>query len=294
MGLSFCIVDVFSVGRYTGNQLAVFRNAGGLKGEQMQAIAREMNFSETTFILSERERHGGYDVRIFTPKEELPFAGHPTLGTAFVILEEILRSHAKELALNLKVGRIPVRAEYQRGRLKLLWMKQKAPEFLPGVDADEVCSLLGVAERDLDRRFPIEQVSTGVPFLIVPLGSRKAVKSCRVSVEKYDDLTKRIPSKGVLVFCQEPYDRRNDINARMFAPYYGVAEDPATGSANGCLAAYLVKHRYFARPRATVRVEQGYEIGRPSLLFLKSAERDGSIDVSVGGEVAMVAKGEFL
>jgi trans-2,3-dihydro-3-hydroxyanthranilate isomerase len=114
-------------------------------------------------------------------------------------------------------------------------------------------------------------------------------------MEKYESLTSGISSKGILVFCREPYDRqKNDLNVRMFAPYYGVTEDPATGSANGCLAAYLVKHRYFGKPEVDVRVEQGYEIGRPSLLYLRSSESKGSIDVRVGGRVIPIAKGELV
>lgn len=294
MPFRFYIVDVFGVGKYTGNQLAVFRNARGLRDREMQSIAREMNFSETTFVLSDKERQGGFDVRIFTPKEELPFAGHPTLGTAYVILQEIVRSPVRELALNLKVGKIPVTAVYRAGKPDILWMRQKAPEFGAVVGPERVCPVLGLREEDFDGRFPVEEVSTGVPFLIVPLKSREAVKRCRVSADEYEGLTKSISSKGVLVFCAEPYDRQNDLNARMFAPYYGVTEDPATGSANGCLAAYLVRHRFLGTSHVSARVEQGYEIGRPSLLHLRSAESHGAIEVSVGGKTAMVATGEFL
>ncbi len=292
--MRFYLVDVFGESKYTGNQLAVFRDARSLSSKEMQAIAREMNFSETTFILSDREKHGGFEARIFTPREELPFAGHPTLGTAFVIMEEILKKKVNGLTLKLKVGRIPVTATYRGKKLDLLWMKQKRPVFGREVDAGRVASALGIAKADIDGRFPVEEVSTGLSFVIVPLRSRVAVKQCRVDLEKYDGLMKSSESKGVFVFCREPYDRRNDLNARMFAPDVGVMEDPATGSANGCLAGYLVKHRYLGKSDVHVRVEQGYEIGRPSLLHLRSSERKGVIDVNVGGKTIMVARGEFV
>ncbi|HYB45052.1 MAG TPA: PhzF family phenazine biosynthesis protein [Nitrososphaerales archaeon] len=292
--MRFYIVDVFGETRYTGNQLAVFRNARPLNGARMQAIAKEMNFSETTFILSDRERRGGFDVRIFTPNEELPFAGHPTLGTAFVIMREVLRKPVETVALNLKVGKIPVTAAYLRGKLDLLWMRQKAPTFGAAVNPRKVAAALGLSEEEIDSRFPVEEVSTGLSFVIVPIRSRRVVKRCRVDLEKYGELMRDTSSTGIFVFCPEPYDGRNDFNARMFAPGAGVMEDPATGSANGCFAAYLVKHRYKGKPDVGVRVEQGYEIGRPSLLYLKAREREGAIEVNVGGRATMVAKGEFV
>jgi trans-2,3-dihydro-3-hydroxyanthranilate isomerase len=291
--MRFYIVDVFGESKYSGNQLAVFRNARPLSRTRMQAVAREMNFSETTFVRSDKARDGGFDVRIFTPNEELPFAGHPTLGTAYVIMQEILKKRVNGVSLNLKVGKIPVTAVHRGKKLDLLWMKQKQPTFGSEVNAGKVVSTLGLDEAELDARFPVEEVSTGVSFIICPLRSRESVERCRVNVEKYQELMKDTESKGILVFCPGPYDRRNDFHVRMFAPGVGVLEDPATGSANGCLAAYLVKHRYLGKREVNARVEQGYEIGRPSLLHLRASECGGVIEVNVGGRVAMVAKGDF-
>lgn len=292
--MRFYIVDVFGVGKYTGNQLAIFRNAKSLTAKEMQEIAREMNFAETTFILSDKERQGGFDVRIFTPRAELPFAGHPTLGTAFVIMKEVLRKRAKVVTLNLKVGKIPVSPIYRGEGIELLWMRQKEPVFGPPVDAQRVASAVGLSEEAIDGRFPVEVVSTGIPFVVVPIKSRRSVKRCAVNFEKFRELARDVSLTGVFVFCPEPYDSKNDFNARMFAPEYGVTEDPATGSAAGCFAGYLVKHRYLRKSEVDVRVEQGFEIGRPSLLHLKAAERGGAIEVNVGGRVAMVAKGDFV
>ena len=288
----FYIVDVFAVGKYTGNQLAVFRNARSISERDMQSIAREMNYSETTFILSDEKRDGGYDVRIFTPVEELPFAGHPTLGTAYVIMREIIGKRAT-VALNLKVGKIPVSPAREED--SMLWMKQKQPVFGKSVDAERVSSVLGVSVADVDSRFPIQVVSTGLPFLIVPLKSGSAVARCKVSSEKYDRVMGALSAKAILVFCAEPRDANNDLKVRvLFGPNQGIAEDPATGSANGCLAAYLVEHLYFGKADIGVRVEQGLEVGRPSLLHLKAKKEGKTIAVSVGGRCSMVAKGELV
>jgi len=286
----FYIVDVFAVGKYTGNQLAVFRNARSISESAMQALAKEMNYSETTFILSDEKRNGGYDVRIFTPKEELPFAGHPTLGTAYVIMREILRKRAK-VVLNLKVGKIPVSADDGSEPL-MLWMKQKQPVFGKSVDAERISSVLGLSIADMDRRFPIQEVSTGLPFLIVPLSSGNAVSRCKISAEKYESVIGTFSARAILVFCAEPRDANNDLKVRVLIGN-GIREDPATGSANGCLAAYLVEHLYFGKSDIDIKVEQGYEVGRPSLLHLKARKEREAIAVSVGGRCSMVAKGEL-
>ena len=290
----FYIVDVFAEGKYQGNQLAVFRYAQDLSDTEMQKFAKEMNYSETTFILSEEERDGGYDVRIFTPEEEVPFAGHPTLGTAYIIQKEIIRKPIKKVVLNLKIGSIPVKFSYSGGKADILWMKQKPPAFGRFFDAEAAAQVLNIDKKEIDERFPVQEVSTGLPFIIVPLKSLDAVKRSEIIKDKYLTLIKDTEAKAVLIFCAQTYKEENDLNVRVFADYYGVPEDPATGSANGCLAGYLVKSRYFGQDQIDTRVEQGYEIGRSSLLFLKAEEKEGEIDVNVGGKVFMVAKGEFI
>jgi trans-2,3-dihydro-3-hydroxyanthranilate isomerase len=291
---TFYIVDVFAEQKYAGNQLAVFRNAEALSGEEMQRYAKEMNYSETTFILSETERDGGYDVRIFTPENELPFAGHPTLGTAFVIQQEIIKEPVEKVTLNLGVGQIPVTFKYSKDQVDIVWMKQINPIFGETFDSGTISQVLNVNETDLDDRLPIEEVSTGVPIIVVPFKTLSAVKQAQIDKNKYLELIKDREAKSLLIFCPETYGEQNDLNVRFFADFYGVPEDPATGSANGCLAGYLVKHRYSGEDRIDIRVEQGYEIGRPSLLFLKAESKGQEIDVFVGGRVVMVAKGEFV
>jgi len=291
--LVFYTVDVFAESKFAGNQLAVVLDASSLSDIEMQKIAKEMNYSETSFVLSTRKRKGGYDVRIFTPREEVPFAGHPTLGTAYVIQRTIIRSPVESVVLNLKVGQVPVSLNYKGKAPDLLWMKQIQPTFgRTELPRQSVSEMLSLDENLIDSKFPVEEVSTGLPHIIVPMKSLDAVKKAKVNKEKYFEFINDKTAKAVLIFCTETYDKANQINARQFADYYGVPEDPATGSGNGCLAAYLVKHRYFGSDKIdNVRVEQGYEIGRPSLLFLKATETGVGIDVWVGGRAVMVAKG---
>lgn len=291
---TFYILDVFAEEKYAGNQLAVVRDADDLSDEQMQKIAREMNYSETTFILSQQQRDGGYDVRIFTPEIEVPFAGHPTLGTAYVIQQEIVSKPVETIKLNLKVGQIPVTFNYDGRQPGILWMKQIEPIFGKTVEPQPVSEVLGIDESEIDEKFPIQEVSTGLPFIIVPLKTLDAVKRARVNTDKRFKLVRDYAAKMIFVFCHQTYHAENDLNCRMFADHYGIAEDPATGSANGCLAGYLAKYRYFKSSQIDIRVEQGHEIGRPSLLYLKAEDKEGKIDVSVGGKVVMVAKGNLI
>ncbi|MBD2022471.1 PhzF family phenazine biosynthesis protein [Leptolyngbya sp. FACHB-36] len=294
MPLKFHIVDVFAEKKYAGNQLAVFTEAASLSTEEMQQIAKEMNYSETTFIGSSQERDGGYDVRIFTPAKELPFAGHPTLGTAFILQYAIIQQSVETIVLNLKVGQIPVAMTYRDRSPDILTMKQNPPVFGDVVTAAAIAPVLNLDITDIDSRFPIQEVSTGVPFLIVPLKTLAALKRIKVNVDRLAEVVKSLQAKEVFVFCPETRNPANHFSARMFAPLLGIAEDPATGSANGCFAGYLAQHNYLEFASVDVRVEQGYEIGRPSLLLLKAQKQDDIIEVSVGGNVILVAQGEFV
>jgi trans-2,3-dihydro-3-hydroxyanthranilate isomerase len=290
----FYIVDVFAEEKYQGNQLAVFRNAAEIPESEMQLIAQETHFSETAFILSDEKKDDGYDVRIFTPAREVPFAGHPTLGTAYVIHKEIEQGKSERVNLNLKVGRIPVTVDLSDSDRPLLWMKQKAPQFGKTFDKAKIAASLNISKSDIAENFPVEEVSTGLPFIIAPLNSLEAVKNARVNVPAFFELVENYNAKSILVFCPETYRAANDLNARVFVDYYNIPEDPATGSANGCLAGYLVKHHYWGDDSIEIRVEQGYEIGRPSLLLLKAEDQAGEIMVYVGGRVVPVARGEFV
>jgi trans-2,3-dihydro-3-hydroxyanthranilate isomerase len=291
--LPLYIVDVFAEQKYAGNQLAVVLDtARTLSSEDMQRIALEMNYSETTFILSDKPVNGGYDVRIFTPGEEVPFAGHPTLGTAFVVRQEIIGKPVENLLLNLKVGQIPV--NFDADTENMLWMHQIAPTFGETLDPQRIANILGLTPEELDGRFPIEEVSTGLPFIIVPIRTLKSLQHISLQRDAYFEFVADRWAQAILVFCPEPHEPENTLSARMFADCFGIIEDPATGSANGCLAGYLVKHRYFGQAQIDIRVEQGYEIKRPSLLYLKAKEIGEKIDIFVGGKVVYIAKGQLV
>jgi trans-2,3-dihydro-3-hydroxyanthranilate isomerase len=290
-GLTFYLVDVFAEEKYTGNQLAVITNAGALSTAQMQRIANEMHFSETAFILSDEKRNGGYDVRIFTPAREMPFAGHPTLGTAYVIRHSLVNKNIDKVVLNLKVGQIPVTFEKEENQ-EVLWMKQIPPIFGDTFDAANISQMLNLDLEEIDNNYPIQEVSTGVPFVIVPLKTLDAVKRVTIDKDKHLEHAKETQAE-TLVFCPETYKKENNLNVRVFVDLHGIPEDPATGSANGCLAGYLSRHRYFGDDSVNARVEQGYQIGRPSLLYIKAENREEEIHVYVGGKVVMVANGEL-
>ena len=280
---NFEIVDVFATGKYTGNQLAVVRDAGDATDDEMLAVAKEFGFSETTFVESEGNEPR---VRIFTPAEEVNFAGHPTLGTAAVLLGD---RDSEEVTLDLNVGPLPVRE--QEG---VLWMEQNAAEFGDVRNRESVAEVLDIKATDIDDDYPVQEVSTGLPAVIVPLETLDAVRRVSLDREAYDEFVAESDAKLLHAFAPETYEDENDLNARMFAPYYGVPEDPATGSANGCLGAYLVEHGYLDSSDVDVRVEQGYEVERPSLVRVCARKNENrSVDVEVGGTVERVAKGEL-
>ena len=286
----FFIVDVFAEQRYEGNQLAVVLDCEGLTTEDMQAITREMNYSETTFIIDADEAR----VRIFTPGEEVPFAGHPTLGTAFIIQQEILKTEVPQLAIKVPAGTIPVTFSYVGGMPDVLWMRQLHPAFGRTIDPGAMAELLNISVSDLDSEFLIQEVSTGLPFIIVPL---KSLDACRRARPQGPDLLRFVAhyeAKNILVFTLETCKPENQLHVRVFTDYLGIPEDPATGSANGCLAAYLTRYQYFGCGPLEARVEQGYEMGRPSLLLLRGQSSNGDIIVDVGGRVIPVASGMLL
>lgn len=289
----FYLLDVFAEEPYSGNQLAVF--LGNPPSDRMQKLAREMNLSETTFITSPEPQENGYNVRIFTLKKEMPFAGHPTLGTAFIIRNEVIKDNIPSINLNLAVGQIPV-TFYDDDTL---WMKQNAPIFGHVHDRSEMAKILRIGESDIHAELPVQESSTGNPHIIVPLTSLEAVKQVDVDVPRFknmlDAAMPEFGANGICVFTPETIFPGNDFNVRVFGHLRSVPEDPATGSAIGNLAGYLVHHGYFGDAYAEMkRVEQGYEIGRPSLLRFSTGRRNNEIEVHVGGKVRMVAKGQLL
>ena len=286
--MEFYIVDVFTIGRkYTGNQLAVY--LGDPPATVMQQLAKEINFSETTFVTSDRPENGGYNVRIFMPEVEVDFAGHPVLGTAYVIRRELIGRPVERLLLNLPVGQIPVTF----GADGVIWMRQNPPTFGQQFSASDLARILNVAEADIDGRFPIQEVSTGMSFVLVPMVSLDAVKRARVNLDRLRAILGAHDAIAPAIFCAETLHDENDIHVRVLDDIYGAPEDPATGSANGCIAGYMLRYRYFDRDRLALRSEQGYQIGRPSLLYLEAERVGAEIEIRVGGRVELVAKGQL-
>lgn len=288
---TYYLTDVFGESKYSGNALATFVDAGDLSGREMQAIARELNLSETTFVLSPLARDGGYDVRIFTPASEVDFAGHPTLGTAFVIRKHVIKQDVPIVTLNLKAGRVPV--SFPDGEEGPLWMKQVPPVFGSVLPSAPLAGVLGLDPSDIDPRRPVEEVSTGLPHIIVPLVGLDALKRVKIDAGAYDALIRTTWAKSILAFCFEGRSSEEGMAVRVFPVCYGIPEDPATGSGNGCLAAYLVRNRVLGGTSLEVTVGQGHEMGRPSRLFLRASEKDGATEVQVGGRVLPVAEGRW-
>jgi trans-2,3-dihydro-3-hydroxyanthranilate isomerase len=291
--MQFYIVDVFAEAPYSGNQLAVFR--GHPDPQTMLQIAQEVDYSETTFVTADQARAGGYDVRIFTSVSELPFAGHPTLGTAVVIRDKIIGQAVEQVTLNLPVGKIDVRFADDG----FIWMRQKPPQFGHIYDAEAVAAMLGVETADMDTRYPIQEVSTGLPFIIAPMTSLDAVRRATVNLPRFKQMIQQgqaaLGADAIFVFCAETVHAANDLHARSFVHLHGAPEDPATGSANGNVAGWLSQHAYFGSDRVQARVEQGYSLDRPSLLLLDAhADADRGIVVNVGGRVRWVAEGRWL
>jgi trans-2,3-dihydro-3-hydroxyanthranilate isomerase len=287
---TFHIVDVFAREKYAGNQLAVVESDGALDDEEMQAVADEMNYSETTFVES---RESPYRVRIFTPEAEVPFAGHPTLGTAHVIREGIAVDRPDEVVLDLNVGEVPVDVRTVDGA-ETLWMTQQPPEFGERLSHDALADVLGLSADAVDDEWPAQVVSTGLPTIIVPLTDRQALENIDLDHDAYERVTGDRDAKLVHAVCPEPREEASDLAVRMFSPYYGVPEDPATGSANGCGGAGRARHAYFGSGSVDARVEQGFEMGRPSILHLRATDRGDAVDVEVGGQVVDVARGNLL
>lgn len=291
----FFILDVFCEEKYSGNQLAVVRPWPGMSIAEMQNIAKEMNFSETAFIISDNTADGAYPARIFTPSREVPFAGHPTLGTAFVIQQEILRMPVKEISVGLGAGNIPVGFVYDEyDRPHILRMRQNPPEFGLTVPSAEAARALGLEAEDISEWHPVEEVSTGLWFLVAPVRSLDALKRIKLNMDAYEGLVKGLKAKGLMCFTPNPRTPETDISLRMFAPQYGITEDPATGSGAGCVAAYIIKNHVFPGDFISLIAGQGHEIGRPSILRIEAKKTASGIEVHVGGRVIPVARGTLL
>src|SRR5581483_9722600 len=283
--------DVFSARALEGNSLAVLFDGRGLTDAEMQAIAKETNLPETTFVLPrdpEVERARGVRVRIFTVEEELPFAGHPTLGTAFALRGN---TGVAEIALELNAGRVPVRFEDKGVEPVFGEMTQNDPMFGSIHDRDAVARATGLSVDDFHPQLPIQTVSTGLPFTIAPLKSLAAIRGLRVNLRSAAEYLQNSGSKFFYFVSRETVDPDARLHARML--FYN-GEDPATGSAAGCTAAWMVQHGV-AEPEQRVLIEQGIEMRRPSRIFVRASRRDNRVvNVRVGGNAIEVIRGEIF
>jgi trans-2,3-dihydro-3-hydroxyanthranilate isomerase len=288
--LPFIQFDVFTTRPLEGNPLAVFTEGHGLSDEEMQAIAREMNLSETTFILrrdAATERERGVRVRIFTVQEELPFAGHPTLGTAFALRGD---SGVADVRLDLNVGTIPVQFTETPGQPVFVEMTQNDPVFGQVHERKKIAEVTGIPLEDIHPELPVQTVSTGVPFTILPIRSLEAIRRLQINQQRASEYL--AASGGKFFFCvsRETVAPDARLHGRML--FYN-GEDPGTGSASGCAAAWMVEHGV-AQPDEPVLIEQGIEMKRPSRIFVRASRRnDRVVNVRVGGNVVEVLRGEL-
>lgn len=292
--LNYYLLDVFTDTPFGGNPLAVFPNGDGISTESMQKIANELNLSETTFIQSAMTSESDCTVRIFTPLRELPMAGHPTLGTAYTILKHGLLHPKSGNSLLFDEGIGPIRVDFKSTNPEPigLMMHQPLPEFADTLDSETIAGLLSLNPQDLDGDLPIQIVSCGVPFIIVPLCSLEAIKRASLKLSLADEKLSGIECREFFLFTEETVDPESDLHCRMFAPRFGVPEDPATGSSHGPLGCYLYQHgRWKGKPMTS---EQGIELGRPSKIRFSIVTRDDKItDVQVGGDAIQIGKGSI-
>lgn len=283
--------DVFSSRPFEGNSLAVFLDGRGLSDAEMQLIAKEMNLSETTFIMPRDaavERERGVRVRIFTVQEELPFAGHPTLGTAFALRGS---SNAESVVLELNVGKVPVHFEERDGESAFGEMTQVDPTFGVQHDREAVARATGLQAQDFDDSLPIQTVSTGVPFTVTPLKSLAVIQNLQVDLKRAAEYLSRSAGKFFYFVTRETEDREARLHARML--FYN-GEDPATGSAAGCTAAWMVANGV-AKSDERILIEQGVEMKRPSQIFVRASRSDNRIvNVRVGGRSVEIMRGEIV
>ncbi len=293
--LAYTVLDVFTRRALEGNQLAVFPDARGLSDAEMQALAREMNLSETTFIVPREEkieREQGVKVRIFTVAEELEFAGHPTLGTAAVIHSLRSGPSSEPVVLELRVGKVPVTFTSKPGdSLPFGEMRQRDPVAGAVHSREEVARATGLSANDFDPGLPIQTFSTGMAFAIVPLRSLEVIRSLNFSWKSVAQYAERTDAKFLYFVTRETVAADARLHARMI--FYN-GEDPATGSAAGCAAAWMVAHGV-AAPEEQVMIEQGIQTKRPSQIFVRASRKGDEIhNVRVGGYAVEVARGEIF
>ena len=288
------LVDVFAERRYAGNPLAVVIGDTPLPEATMQAVAAEIDYSETCFVVPHPEADGGYRVRLFTPAREIAFAGHPILGTAAVLRRHLALPAGAALRLNLSIGPVPVSFEMPDRGPEVAWFRAPPVALAATCERGPVAAALGLDAADVDAQAPVQVLAAGTDALLVPLRGLAALRRARLDLTAYAPLAARGLPPRVYLFCREPRDAGHDLSARFFFEARGLREDPATGNGAAFLGAYLLAHRLLPGDALALRIGQGHEMGRPSLVRLQARRAGPSVEIRVGGSVIPTVQGELL
>lgn len=290
----YFLMDVFTNQPYSGNQLAIFPEASSIPEELLPKIARELNLSETVYLYPKSDPKADFKMRIFTPASELPTAGHPTIGTSIFLARKVAHqdSTTHQLILEQAIGNIPVDVEIINNVPVKATMQQPLPTFGEIYkDRQLMAELIGLSEEDL-LDYPVQQVSCGVPYVIIPVRSLHLIRKIGFRLDRFNELKPQLGGAFVYAFTPSGTTERGNVHGRMFAPEAGILEDPATGSANGPLGCYLTHYQILPSPYLS---EQGFEMGRPSLLEI-AIETNASREITavkVGGEAVFTGRGEI-
>lgn len=285
MSLPFYIVDVFADRKYAGNQLAVFLDAQNLSSEEMQQMAREINFAESTFITKLDRENNKAEIRIFTPSQEMQFAGHPIIGTSWVIINKIFDNPPAEIKLEVPIG--PIAIHQSQG---LIWLKAAQPKFWDIFSKQDITKFSNLTVSDFENQFPVQEVTTGSAFVMVGLSSKRALENLVLDKDKTDDWLKKnckTSHRGLYFY----YLEGSKIFSRMLCVEHNqLVEDAATGSASTCLQAFLLKYH---KPEIELTNYQGDYINRPSEIYFKGKLTNDQFDIQIGGKAQFVAKGDW-
>ncbi len=269
----------------------------------MLKIAQEINAKEMCFLAADPDEDETYRVKIFTPTKEINFSGHILIAAAYVVNHFLVPSQLPVIKLKLNTGEVKIDSKNLPTEGKFAFISkhkpvffsdQGKPEFGNTYDRVLLARILNLEVAEIDEEYPIQEISIGIGFIIIPIKSLSAMKRIQVNRERYQWLVQKTQAKALLVFCPECVSEENQIHARVFAGYYGIQEDSASGSGCGCLAAYLAKYRYFDDDKVDIKIEQGIEIGRPSQLIAKATPTVDDYEISIGGQIILIAKGEIF
>lgn len=290
--IPFSIVNVFTSEMWTGNHLVVVRSGGRLSDARMQAIAREIG--PAAFVMSDEPRDGVFDLRVFTPAREIMYCGHPVVGASHVIQTEMLSEPVDHLDVTLPSGPMRIGLARDGDSSPTISQRQEPPRFGVTYPPEDVLGCLtNVSIEDLDLSYPLQEVSTGLPYVVVPVRTLAALQRLSIDPVAYADLVAGSDAKTMLLFAPETLDPDHDMHVRVFAHHYGIPEDPATGSASGALGAYLLEHDPPPAGALRLRIEQGHMVHRPGSLELEASTGPDGVRIDVGGKVVTVASGEL-